>query len=193
MKPTDDIDRKLQEQLLLARRVDNDRLVLADATMLAAIEGTRVLTPNEHAALAASPLTVRRFRQLAMERRAGFKAANDTDWSGSAGMLRAAASTAALDQLLTDDGYWTLDFLAQGDGPSALWQVILKLAPEAPFAVRLLRDHALVRVVNGEGGIILQGRLDMDGEFEAAWPFDAAPAQHFQQHGASFNVEPVRQ
>ncbi len=191
MKLTDDIDRKLQEQLLLARRVDNDRLMLADATMLAALDGTRVLTSNERAVLEASPLTLRRFRQLAIERKANAKAANDSEWTGSAGMLRAAAGTAALAQLLTDDGYWTLDFLPQGQGQGALWQVILKLAPEAPFAVRLLRDHALVRVVNGEGSVILQGRLDLDGEFEAAWPFDAAPSQHFQQHGASFNVEPV--
>ncbi len=187
MKPTDDIERRLQAQLLLARRVENDRLMLADSVLMAALDGSRVLTPNERAALEASPLTLRRFRQLAIDRKARPVAANDADWFGSAGLLRAAAGTAALEHLLTDDGFWTLDFLPQGQG----WQVIVRLAPAAPFAARLLREHGMLRVVDGAGGVILQGRLDTDGECEAAWPFGADPAAHFQQHGAGFIVEPV--
>jgi hypothetical protein len=187
LKPTNDIDRKLQEQLLLARRVENDRLMLADSVLLAALDGSRPLTPNERAALEGSPLTLRRFRQLVIESKARPAAANDADWFGSTGLLRAASGTAALDHLLTDDGYWTLDFLPQGQG----WQVIIKLAPAAPFAVRLLREHAMLRVVDGAGSVILQGQLDADGECEAAWPFGSDPAEHFQQHGAGFIVEPV--
>jgi hypothetical protein len=38
---------------------------------------------------------------------------------------------------------------------------------------------------------VLQGRLDSDGECEAAWPFAAVPASHFQQSGAVFSVEPL--
>lgn len=187
MKPTNDIDRKLQEQLLLARRVENDRLMLADSVLLAALDGSRPLTPNERAALEASPLTLRRFRQLVIERKARPAAANDADWYGSAGLLRAASGTAALDHLTTDDGYWTLDFLPQGQR----WQVIIRLAPSAPFAARLLNERAMLRVVDGGGSVILQGQLDADGECEAAWPFDGEPAAHFQQHGAGFAVEPV--
>lgn len=187
MKPTNDIERKLQEQLLLARRVDNDRLMLADSVLLAALDGSRVLTPNERTALEGSPLTLRRFRQLVIERKAP-AAANDSSWFGSGGMLRAAAGTAALDQLLTDDGYWTLDFLRHGQG----WQVIIKLAAAAPFAARLLQDRTVLRVVDGTGSVILQGPLDGDGEHEAAWPFADEPSAHFQQHGAGFCVEPVR-
>ena len=87
---------------LLSRAVPNDRLVLADATLLAAIDGSRALTANERQALQASPLTLRRFRHLVLERRADSQtareaptAANDATWSGSHGMLRAAAEAHA--------------------------------------------------------------------------------------------------
>jgi hypothetical protein len=132
-----------------------------------------------------SPLTLRRFRQLSLERRAPKQVANDRFWSGSVGMLRAAASSAALQQLVTDDGCWTLHFLDTGEG----WQVVLALAVEAPFAAHLLREQPMLRVVDGGGAIILQGWLDADGECEHTWPFENAPAAHFQMFGAGFAVE----
>ena len=186
----DEQDARLRERALLARAVPGDRLMLADATLLAALDGSRVLTPNERQALSASPLTLRRFRQLSLERQASARlpqAANDPVWSGSSGMLRAASSAAALESLVTDDGCWTLHFLPQGEG----WQVILSLSAEAPFAARLLREHVMVRVIDGGGAIVLQGRLDSDGECECVWPFATAPARHFQMYGAGFAVEPV--
>ncbi|WP_308937399.1 hypothetical protein [Duganella vulcania] len=186
----DELDARLRERALLARAVPGDRLMLADATLLAALDGSRVLTPNERQALSASPLTLRRFRQLSLERQASARlpqAANDAVWSGSSGMLRAAASATALESLVTDDGCWTLHFLPQGEG----WQVILSLSAEAPFAARLLREHVMVRVIDGGGAIVLQGRLDADGECECGWPFATEPARHFQMYGAGFAVEPV--
>ncbi|MES2017196.1 MAG: hypothetical protein V4484_11930 [Pseudomonadota bacterium] len=174
-------DIKLQEQLLLARRVEGDRLMLADAILRAALDGSRTLTAGERAALEASPLTLRRFRALALERRRA-------EWGGSAGMLRAAASNGPLGALATDDGHWALHFLQQ-DGA---WRVILALAPNAPFAARLVREQPMLRVVDGGGAIILQGSLDADGEYESAWPFDTAPSIHFHEFGARFAVEPVR-
>ena len=183
LKTTPGLERKLREQLLLARRVEGDRLMLADAVIIAALDGSRPLTANERGALAQSPLTMRRFRQLSLDR-----ASVGHAWQGSTGMLRAASSEAALSELATDDGQWTLHFLPQ-DGA---WQVILKLAADAPFAPQLMREQPMLRVVDGGGAIILQGRLDADGECENAWPFETAPAPHFQQFGASFAVEPVR-
>jgi hypothetical protein len=190
-------EHKLQERLLLSRAAPDDRLMLADATLLAALDGSRVLTPNECLALQSSPLTLRRFRQLWIERggrRSGVTAgaANDAAWLGSTGMLRAASCGDSLDELLTDDGHWTLHFLPhqqqdQGGG----WQLILKLDAAAPFAARLLAEQPLLRVVDGGGAILLQGRLDADGECERAWPFAAAPVAHFQLYGATFAVEPV--
>ncbi|MBA5687938.1 hypothetical protein [Rugamonas apoptosis] len=203
---TTPLDDRLRERLLLSRAAPGDRLMLADATLLAALDGSRALTPKERTALQQSPLTMRRFRQLALDRRAagvkgsvttaapvphhgrpGLVAANDASWHGSAGMLRAAASSGELDMLSTDDQFWALHFLPEGDG----WQVVLKLAGEAPFAARLLRERTMLRVVDGGGAIVLQGRLDADGECEQPWPFATAPAPHFHMYGARFAVEPV--
>ena len=188
-----DIDRKLRERLLLAPRVEGDRLMLADAVLLAALDGSRPLTGGERAALQASPLTTRRLRTLALERRAG---ANDA-WLGSGGMLRAADSGARPAALSTDDGYWRLHFVGAGVGVgdaarnTGAWRVILQLVPEAPFCARLLREGALLRVLDGADCEVLAGRLDPDGECEAAWPFAEPPLEHFQRHGARFTVQPA--
>lgn len=190
MKMNQQPDRKLIERLLLSPRVEGDRLMLADAVLLAAIDGSHPLSGLELAALRGSPLTLRRFRQLSVDRRSGAQhagAANDDAWSGSAGMLRAASSGVGLARLLTDDGHWTLHFVAQDDD----WRLILSLDAAAPFAARLLREQPMLRVVDGGGAILLQGRLDADGEIECGWHFDGAPAAHFQQFGARFAVEPV--
>lgn len=191
MKPTS-TETRLREQLLLARAVPGDRLMLADATLLAALDGSRALTPNESLALQGSPLTLRRFRHLALERRADAQAqapaaANDAQWHGSAGMLRAAASGSAAGPIATDDGCWRLHLLEQGQG----WQLVLQLAADAPFAAALLRAQPLLRVRDGAGTLLLQGRLDADGELEGAWPLAAAPVQHLRQCGGAFAVEPV--
>jgi hypothetical protein len=184
---TGDIDRKLRERLLLGSkpilpRTEGDRLMLGDAVLLAALEGSRALTAGERAALQGSPLTTRRLRTLAIERRLAANVA----WQGSRGMLRAADSGAALTQLATDDGFWRLHFV---DSAGAR-RVILQLMPEAPFAARLLREGTLLRVLDGAGAEVLAGRLDLDGECECAWPFADDPAAHFQQRGAAFSVQP---
>jgi hypothetical protein len=180
-----DTERRLQERLLLDRRVEGDRLVLADATLVAALDGGRPLTAGERAALQASPLTLRRLRQLALEWRAARPgSAGASGWRASPGRLRA-ASGGAIDALRTDDGWFTLHLVADGAG----WKTILQLAAEAPFAPALLAARAALRVRDGAGRTILEGRLDADGECEAAWPFRDAPASHLQAAGAAFAVE----
>lgn len=178
------IERKLRERLLTAPRVAGDRLMLGDAVLRAALDGSRPLTAGERAALQASPLTTRRLRTLALEARA---AANDA-WHGSSGMLRAADGGQALLQLDTEDGWWRLHFV----GAAEARRVVLQLMPEAPFAARLLRARLRLRVVDGAGGEVLSGRLDPDGECECAWPFALDPEAHFQRHGAAFSVQPAR-
>jgi len=219
------MDRRLHEQALLGRRVEGDRLVLDDATLLAALDGSRPLRSAESAALQDSPLTVRRFRQLALERRAAARTGNrpgsDTGkstgtgtvagigtgaaasggagaststgpasapaWRGSRGMLRAASSGGAPAPIRTDDGCWTLHFIEAADG----WRTILQLAADAPFAATLLAARAPLQVRDGAGRTLLEGRLDADGECEAAWPLAAAPGTYLQAHGAAFTVTPV--
>ncbi|MFC0251665.1 hypothetical protein [Massilia consociata] len=186
-----ELDRKLQARLLVGRRVEGDRLVLADAVLLAALDGSRPLTAGERAALQASPLTTRRLRALAEARKAQARRTEapgaDTPWRGSSGMLRAADSGAAPDArmaLVTDDGAWRLHVVGG--------RVIVQLDPHSRLAERLLRSARAVhvRVLDGAGNPVLEGPLDSDGELEAGWPFAEPPAQHFQRHGGRFRVEP---
>lgn len=186
LKATTHLDRRLREQLLAGRRRDGDRLVLADDTLRAALDGSRPLTANERTALEASPLTVRRLRQLAIDRRAPRKSANDDAWHGSEGMLRAADS-GSLSRLATDDGYWILHFSDEDGG----WQLTLQLMVCAPFTARLLRERPALCVLDGEGKVLLQGRLDADGECEGPWRAKEEPAHYFQLHGARFSVRPL--
>lgn len=181
-----DIERKLHERLLVGQRAAFDRLVLDDATLAAALDGSRPLTAGERAALQGSPLTTRRLRHLALQARAAARRAQG--WRGSRGMLRAAGSAAlddAPEPLRTDDGCWTLHFVRADAG----WRAILQLAPAAPFAAELLATRARVAVRDGAGARLLQGQLDVDGECEAAWPHAQAPAAWLQAHGAAFSVE----
>jgi hypothetical protein len=181
MHSDDTTSRRLQEALLLDRRRPGDRLMLDDATLAAALDGSRPLTAGERAALQASPLTARRLRHLALARRAAA-----VTWRGSRGVLRA-ASSGTLGALVTEDGWWTLHFIHTGAG----WRTVLQLAPQAPFAEALLVARAPLRVVDGAGATILAAQLDADGECEAPWPFTAAPGDHLQAHGARFTVEPL--
>lgn len=178
-----ELDRKLQAQLLAGRRVEGDRLVLSDAVLLAALDGSRPLTAGERGALQASPLTARRLRSLAEGRRAQAARPAASRWQGSAGMLRAADSGVTLETLVTDDGAWRLHFVGN--------RVILQLDPQSPLAATLLGGAQPLRVLDGAGGTVLEGSLDSDGECEGSWPFAEAPARHFQRHGGRFSVEPV--
>lgn len=177
-----ELDRKLQAGALLGRRVEGDRLMLADAVLAAALDGSRPLTTGERAALQASPLTLRRFRHLAQVRQAARGA-----WHGSRGLLRAADSGRGLQVLGTDDGMWRLHFVDSGAGLS----VILQLDTDSDGAAALLAAAPRLAVRDGAGATILEGTLDADGECEGQWPFAADPAVHFQQHGARFEVRPV--
>jgi hypothetical protein len=178
------LERRLRASALLARRVEHDYLVLDDAVLTAAIEGSAPLGAAQAQALLASPLTLRRFRHLADQRRARTTCSASARWQASEGMLRAADDGAQLTALETDDGHWALHFLPTGES----WQVVLKLDAQAPFAAGLLGEGTLLEVRDGAGGLLLQGCLDRDGECEQAWPFEDAPAPHFQRHGARFAV-----
>lgn len=184
MTKDQEMARRLEAGLLLGRRREGDRLVLDDATLRAALDGSRALSAGERAALRDSPLTARRLRQLALERRAR----QAPRWRGSRGMLRAASSGLSAGMALaTDDGCWTLHLV---DAGPARWRAILQLAPQAPFAPGLIGARAAVRVLDGAGGLLLEGRLDADGECEGPWPFALAPDAHLQAHGAAFTVAP---
>ena len=180
-----ELDRRLQAGALLARRVDGDRLMLADAVLAAALDGSRPLTGGERSALQGSPLTLRRLRHLAQQRQQ--QQQDRGAWRASRGLLRAADDGRALAVLVTDDGMWRLHF---ADGGGAL-SVILQLDVEATGAADVLARRPRIVVCDGAGQVVLEGGLDADGECEGPWPFAAAPAGHFQQHGAGFEVRLV--
>ena len=179
---------KLDLSLVLGRSRDDDRLMLEDQVLLAALDGSRPLLPEERDALQKSPLTLMRFRQLALQARARKSgAANDEQWQRSLGMLRAAASGDVLLTLRSDDHYWKLDFVPDDDG----WQFILALDANAPFANQLLQEPKWLRVLDGDNGLLLEGQLDADGECEVRWPLNTEPGRHLQQAGAKFRIELV--
>jgi hypothetical protein len=177
-----ELDRRLQAGLLAGRRIEGDRLMLPDAVLQGALDGSRPLSAGERAALQASPLTTRRLAVLAQARRAQRIGAAPA-WRGSTGMLRAADTGAPFDALATDDGAWRLHVVAG--------RAILQLDPESPLAAALLRAAQPLRVVDGAGNTVLEGRLDPDGECEGPWPFAEPPARHFSRHGGGFAVEPI--
>lgn len=181
-----ELDRRLGAALLLGRRVDGDRLMLADEVLRQALDGSRPLTAGERAALQASPLTLRRLRQLAAARRAPAPERAPA-WAGSRGLLRAADGGAGLDMLRTADGLWRLHVVDDGGALA----VVLQLDARAAGADRLLAARPRVAVRDGAGALVLAGVLDADGECEGPWPFAAPPASHFQEHGAAFSVMPL--
>lgn len=186
-----DLDRKLQASLLAGRRVEGDRLALADEVLLGALDGSRPLSVGERTALQASPLTARRLRMLAQQRSQQDSQQQSrrrapqagTGWRGSVGVLRAADGGAAFQAIVTEDGAWKLHVVGG--------RVILQLDPASAWAPALLSAGQALRVCDGGGNTVLEGRLDPDGECEGPWPFAQGPAQHFQRHGARFTVEPA--
>lgn len=192
MATRNDMRQKLDQKLDLSRVLnlsrDDDGLMLEDHILIAALDGSRPLAPEEREALQKSPITLLRFRHLALQARARKNgvAANDAHWRNSTGMLRAAdGGEFAMLSLRTDDHYWKLDFVPDEDG----WQFILSLDVNAPFAARLMQEKVLLRVRDGAAGILLEGQLDEDGECEARWPLLTEPARHLQKAGAVFRIE----
>ncbi len=181
---------KLDLSIILNQSRDDDRLMLEDQVLLAALDGSRPLDPDQRILLQQSPITLLRFRHLAQQARARKNggAANDDNWQQSGGLLRAADSGALVLSLRTDDHYWSLDFVPEDNG----WQLVLCLDENAPFASQLLDSEHCVRVVDGKQQVLLQGQLDADGECEARWPMPQEPVRHLQQAGAQFRVELVQ-
>jgi hypothetical protein len=156
-----------------------DSLLLSDAVLRAALEGSRPLSASEVTTLQASPLTLRRFRHLAQERRS-----KQTQWHASSGIVLAAASVEDDAILHSLDLYWQLQLLQNGEA----WQIILRLRPNAPFAAQILQQQLPLEVLDGKGQMIVRGCVDADGELEAPWPFASKPIAHFNANGGSFHV-----
>jgi len=186
------LNSQLLDKIMFAHK-EGDWLVLGDNTLRAALAKTRPLTRNEWNALMASPLTLRRLRYLVHEREAAkcqpdlSQAANDDQWFGSEGLLKAAMSDDAAPPLATLDEAWTLLFLKGATG----YRMVLKLDPNARFAASLLAAQTELVVLDAAGKALMQGTLDEDGELHGDWLFpDTSPYAHFQASGNSFTIRP---
>ncbi len=171
---------------------EDDRVMLDDHLLLAALDVSRPLSSQERELLQKSPQTLLRFRQLALQARArkSSGAANDAQWQSSMGSLAGVhpgGGGEAGSRLQSDDQYWCLQFVADEIG----WQLTLALNEQAPFALQIKQSGCVLRVLDGKGAILLEGQLDIGGECEGRWPFMTEPALHLQQAGARFRIELV--
>lgn len=193
----------------------DDWLVLSDANLIAALDGTEPLSAVEWAGVLDSPLTLRRIQNLAnqLAREARGKsasntaastspsAANDSYWHHSQGLLLAAATDEPAPTLTTSDGLWSLIFLnaTSASQPPALaqphpsWQVVLKLNLTDAVGLTIVAKAPEVAVLDGSGATLLIGTLDEDGELVRPWPatITDTPFAHFKACGGVFSVELV--
>ncbi|MEN9865754.1 MAG: hypothetical protein RL748_1344 [Pseudomonadota bacterium] len=187
----------LQDIALQARMkqfVAGDKLVLADATLMAAASGESPLNRSEYAALIASPLTLRRLQTLLRTSQAA--TAQPTIpaplFAPSQGILRAAASEPAQLTIATADGFWQVHFLPveaePGQGTIAGFHTVLQMEPHAPFADALIDQQHRVEVLDGQSRVLLQGCVNENGELAAAWNQSLTPWQHLQAFGNQITV-----
>lgn len=190
------LDAAVMSEALLRRHVPGDSLCLSDEVLRSAIRGELALSAEQKQALKGSPLTLRRFRVLA-EEQLRIQARTSPgevsgEWAGSDGLLLAASAGSMSDALQTADEYWSLHFLRSVDGSL---EVVLKLSPQAPFAGEFVSEngptHRCVGVFDGEGGLLLHGALDADGELHVTWEYDVLPWVQITNAGGAFTVAPT--
>jgi hypothetical protein len=185
---------------------DDDFLRLPDSTLIAAVSGVRPLTRNERHALLDSPVTRDRLRVLIAQNAAKSAApaplyagvvaslrsqsriaANDPEWHGSVGYLRAADAGEPISTLHTEDGVWQLHFEMQ----AAHWVLRLQLVDfSVGYAAALVASRQNIRVLDSNDAVLLSGQIDDYGELQAAWPLDTAPSDHFRGVASGFAVQP---
>ncbi len=175
-------ERILYETLLLQPRA-NDSLVVNDAALLAAIERRKPLSKQQAQQLAASPLTLRRFRQLCLQQKQAASL-----WQHSEGTLMAAASEDALESLTTEDGLWRLYFMYSAEDRISL---IVKCLGDTPLIEDLWQRQCQIQVLDKQGKLLCSGILDDDAEFRGEWPMPESPRTHFQASGSVFYVRPA--
>lgn len=187
--------RSLLNKALINHYKEDDWLVLSDASLTAALNGSDPLTREEYAALLRSPMTLRRMTVLysgmkgVQETPEPLVAANDAEfWADSRFVLRAADSEgdSGWAELTSESGLWRLRLSPAGRG----WMLTLELLAKAhPTAASLLEGRR-VALVDGQGRTLLEGALDADGRLQDDWCLDGSPAEHFRSTRGGFEVRP---
>lgn len=167
----------------LLHPVAEDSLVLDDATLLAAIEGRVLLNREQKKQLLHSPLTLRRFRLLTNLRRA------QTHWQGSEMQLRAAAGEGELPHLDSEDGRFTLHFIA---GRGGKINMVLSCKSDPELAQQLQQAEQAIEVVDSEETVLLEGALDESYELAGSWLLAEPPRAHFMRLGTAIVIRPQK-
>jgi len=179
--------RELAVDCLLNLDKAGDYQVLANEVLVDAIDGKQPLNQREYEALLDSPMTLRRLQFLAALRsHSRLQETVEPELADSYCFLMAADSGEAAPTLTTQDGYWQLVFLAEGqDG----YRMVLRLDPSAPLAEELVDQAIELVVTNGRGTVLLRGILNDDFELDGSWPLSSAPYPALMEAGGSFAVK----
>ena len=91
--------------------------------------------------------------------------------------------------ITTGDERWKLAILPAATA-GAKPRLVLQLNPDDEWA-RKWQDDIQVQVVDHQGQVLLQGRLNEDNELSGDWSLQADPAPYFAARGASITVRPA--
>lgn len=206
---------ELIETILLVP-IPGDWPRLDDDTLLAALDCTRALRPEEMDALMASPLTLRRLFHLAEARKRvqarqrtpdrSAVAANDAygHWlaHGSRGVRRAAASgDDALPVWRSDDRLWSVTFERTEGGETriVLRLELLSLVSDSPdsdaarCAQNIADSACVLEVADRDDRVLITGVLDEALELRAPWPDDlGTPGAHLARVAGQLTVRAWR-
>lgn len=192
--PSGDIIPGAMFELLMKRRKFDDRLVLPDDLLEAAMDGRASLSPLQLDALLDSPLTLRRYAVLQAMRAERSLAANDEAfWQGSCILRRAADGGGARSRVdhLSENGHWQLSFQPMGQTG---WLLSLTLLHPERAPAALSAGLQAVELVDGCGKVWCSGPLDPDADegpgIDMAWEGEGTPEQRFMASGARFDVRP---
>jgi hypothetical protein len=194
---TTSIQDRLAMEALLRDHKPGDYLVLADAILNSALDGTRPLRQSEWEALLDSPLTLGRMRVLEARRQGASKpaavtmqASNDDVLRPSHWVLRAAAdvSDGSFSQS-SEDGSWML--YAETTGSKT--ELVLKLQAQSEHADKWMAKRPTVQVLDGAGNELLTGELDKHGEVRGPFMYGTDLRSHLAAHGHRMNVKEVKE
>lgn len=184
----------------IARQLPGDHQLFCDDLMVSVLQGQQRFTRQQFNALMASPLTLCRLRflegrRLAQQGRHQGQAEPAKPqllplnrWRPSVTHLKAAAPLGQDFSLSSADGRWALHSLTTGQVTRLVLQLRAGVDDNAPGLG--LGPGTMVKVMDGEGGILLLGRLDDDGELKGVWTRSVSLLTHLADCGGTLWVGP---
>lgn len=176
--------RRLAMASLLSREVAEDHLVVDDTVLQAVVRGEQRLSDAERQAIVHSPRTLHRLRWLDHQARA--RAAQATASYHSELWLRAAAGEQDGFTIDTDDGRYSLHFLAGRDG-----NYLMVASCDSAHAKAMRERGEVLRVCDNQGHELLRGCPDEQGELRGSWPLSDSPRAYLSREGVGLVLDEV--